>query len=105
MINVIHDYEQAVHTLARWHGEGESEPMAIFSFDDPEQHVVRLLEVSDAFPATGQAWAIGFGPSREFQFPSEVIIVTREEYQAIQQGSMPLPEKWAHLTSRQVWPA
>ena len=105
MVNIVHDYEEAVRTLARWHGEGENEPIVIFSVDDPEGGVVRLLEVSDAFPATGEAWPIGFGPSREFPFPSEVIVVTGAEYQAIERGEMPLPERWAGLTRRQVWPS
>ena len=102
--DVPHTYDAAVQLLAQWHGEEADPPVTIYSYDDPEERVVRLLEVSEGFPASGEAWAVGFGPSTEFGYYSEVILLTPDEYQATLDQGLPLPEKWRGPVSRKVWP-
>jgi hypothetical protein len=55
---------------------------------------VKLLEVNPETFESG-IWPVVFGadPPR-IPFPSVVIEVTEGEYQAIQAGSLPLPEGW-----------
>jgi hypothetical protein len=102
--DVANTYDEAVALLAQWHGEDQDPSVDIYSYRDPQERVVRLLEVSDGFPASGEAWAVGFGPSSEFPYPSEVILLTPEEYQALLNEALPLPEKWVGLKSEKVWP-
>jgi hypothetical protein len=97
-------YDEAVRTLARWHGEDESPPVAIFSFDDPEGMVVRLVEVSADFLAKDQLWVVRFGASEEFPFDSAVALATPEEWEQIGQGGRALPDGWRFGEATQVWP-
>ena len=90
--------------MALEHGEGQPPDVQIIEFCDPEEQTVRLLEISDAFPTTNEAWAMRFPPSADFGYRSEFIIVTPEEWEKVQSGEIALPEGWAGLTRRQVWP-
>ena len=104
-------YDEAVNMLARWHGENEAEgtPVTIFRFDDlglptEEGTVVRLLEVTNGVPETGEAWVVGFGPGPDFPFTSEVIILTPNEWEDVKTGHIEFPAAWASLKYRQIWP-
>jgi hypothetical protein len=99
-------YEEAVETLARWHGEGDALGLEAFSFDDPERRTVRLLEVNDAFLSMGEAWPVTFGESAEFPFKTSVFLVSREDYEGLRSGRIELPAGWGRLADGQkVWPA
>jgi hypothetical protein len=99
-------YEEAVETLARWHGEGDALGLEAYSFADPERRVVRLLEISDAFVSVGEAWPVTFGESPEFDFKTSVVLVSREDYEALRTGRIALPEGWGRLEDGvRVWPA
>jgi hypothetical protein len=97
-------YQEAVETLARWHGEDEDPPVIIYSFDDPQEQTVRLLEVSEGFPTTGEAITWAFGQSPEFPYRSEVVMVTPEEWEQIKSGGFALPPQWDPTSQAQVWP-
>ena len=97
-------YAEAVRTLAWWHGEEAEKDLIIFAFPDPRGTVVRLVEVSNVFPETGQAIAFPMGRSQEFPFKSEVVLVTPEEWRQIEAGKLSLPRKWDLTSKRKVWP-
>ena len=97
-------YDEAVRLLAHWHGEGDEPPVTIYSCDDPGQRVVRLVEVSEGFPATGEMWPVVFGRSEEFPFKSAVVLVTPGEWAQIRSGRLALPDGWDAADMTRVWP-
>src|ERR1041385_938967 len=97
-------YDEAVQTLARWHGEDNDADVSIFSFPDPEEQVVRLIEVSREFPTAGDVRPFTFGRSIEFPFKSSVALVVPEEWEKLQSGQMSLPSGWDIGAARRVWP-
>lgn len=96
-------YADGIRLLAQWHGEDQDPPVTIFSYDDPEGMVVRLLEVSEGFPVSGEAWPIAFGASQDLPFRSEVIIVAPEDLAEIEAGRIAMPASWGGQR-RRVWP-
>jgi len=56
--------------------------------------VVRLLEVTDLVPETGEVYPIEFGPTREMPYRTVVAQVTPEEWAQIQAGDIELPVGW-----------
>ena len=86
-------YEQAVLLLARW--QADDIPGAkVYSFPDPERVEVRLLEVFEDFPVTGQVFASRFGRSEEFPFRSVTAMVAPEDLERVLSGELPLPDGW-----------
>ena len=102
--HIPHTYEDAIRTLAAWHGEDQYPPVTIYSYDDPEGKTVRLLEVSEGFPVSGEAWPIAFGASDDLPFRSEVIIVAPEDLERIDKGEIAMPADWRGQR-RTVWSA
>jgi hypothetical protein len=101
-------YEAAVRTLADAHAAGDP-GMDIYAVPDPQQRVVRLIEVSDAFPEGGVDRPVPpdgverivpvfpMGPARDFPFRSEVVQVTRAEWDQIRQQQLQLNRDWGDL--------
>lgn len=88
------DYPTAVRTLVNWHREGEQPPQKIILFPDPDGQEVRLLEVTELVPETGELYPITFGATKELPYRTVVMQVTPREWEAIRAGKMPLPEGW-----------
>lgn len=101
-------YDEAVELLARWHGEDQDPSVTIYAFPDPDQAVVRLVEVSEAFPAgdkvEGKPTTYALGRSKDFPYRSEVVMVTPSEWDQIASGKLKLPEGWRFSECRKVWP-
>lgn len=97
-------YDEAVRTLAEWHRGADLPDLEVFSFADPQRQVVRLLEVSDHFPATGQVIAYPFGRSAQFPFKSVVAQITRAEWGRVQSHALALPPGWDLTTAERVLP-
>lgn len=87
-------YEQAARLLATWHAEAQDAPVEFYLFPDPEKRVVRLLEVSEVFPAAQAVWPITFGQSEDFPFDTAVAMITPDEWRQVQAGQRSLPEGW-----------
>lgn len=97
-------YEEAERLLARWHAEGGPADLFIFAFPDPDENIVRLLEVSEDFLATGEIRPMTFGRSAELPFRSATALATPQEWEQAQAGSLPLPHGWELKSKRRVWP-
>ncbi|HEY8748174.1 MAG TPA: hypothetical protein VIM11_09385 [Tepidisphaeraceae bacterium] len=105
-------YERAVRALAVAHASGP-DPVEIYHLPDPQQRVVRLIEVSDAFPEGGverPAPAGGIervvpvfpmGPAKNFPFHSEIVQVTPAEWVELRQGNLKLNRSWGDLNLAQ----
>ena len=101
-------YDDAVRTLADAHVAGDP-AMDVYLVRDPQARVVRLIEVSDAFPDGGVERPIlptGFerivpvfpmGPARDFPFRSEIVQVTRAEWDRLRTGQLRLNRDWGDL--------
>ena len=105
-------YESAVRVLAAAHAAGQGS-VEIYHVPDPQQHVVRLIEVSDAFPEGGVdrptqpggmervVPVFPLGPAKDFPFRSEIAQITRAEWQQLRQGSLKLNRNWGDLNRAQ----
>src|SRR5688572_11519925 len=101
-------YDQAVCSLAAAHAAGP-DPVEIYSLRDPNQRVVRLIEVSAAFPEAGVERPVPpggmerivpvfpMGPARDYPFRSEIVQVTPAEWDALRQGTLKLNRDWGDL--------
>lgn len=96
-------YEEAVDLLARWHANGHTD-LEVLSFPDPARKIVRLVEISDDFPATGDSTPIRMGASADFPFPSGVILLTKREWMEVQEGKMSMPNGWSMQDAKRIWP-
>jgi hypothetical protein len=83
--------------LARAHYEVEPGLRAIYRLEgpDPNDLRIKLLEVNEHTVATGIV-PVGFPPhpASGLHYPSVVIEVTPQEYEAIQHDRLPLPDGW-----------
>jgi hypothetical protein len=101
-------YEDAVHALAAAHAAAVAS-VEIYYLPDPQNRVVRLIEVSDAFPegAVERAASSGgmdrvvpvfpLGPANDFPFRSEVAQVTSAEWTQLRRGLLKLNRDWGDL--------
>jgi hypothetical protein len=101
-------YESAVRVLAAAHAVGDVS-VEIFHLPDPQQRVVRLIEVSDAFPEGGVERpappggmervvpVFPLGPAKDFPFRSEIAQITRSEWEQLRQGKLKLNRDWGDL--------
>ena len=97
-------YREAVLTLAEWHGADQQEPVEIYTFPDPDEQTVRLIEVSDGNPRIGKVMPVEIGRSNEFPFRSATALLTPDEWQAVTRGEITLPSGWDLDGAERVWP-
>ena len=96
-------YEEAVQILAAWHGsDPRRQDLRIFAFDDHDE-IVRLIEVSPSHASFGKVMPLGFGRGKDFDYSSEIALVSPAEWEKILAKELPLPEGWELEKSRQVW--
>ena len=98
------EYDEAVHVLARWHGEGGAQDLIVFAFPDPDEQVVRLLHVSATFPDVGGVRVYKLGRSEEFPFKSAIAFALPKYWDRIRLGVNLLPPGWDHKAAERVWP-
>ena len=97
-------YEEAVQSLADWHGtDSRRRDVEIWAFRGDDD-VVRLLEISPSHASLGEAWPVGFNRTEDFPFFSQLILVSPQEWQRIESGEMPLPANWDLARKERVWP-
>jgi hypothetical protein len=102
--NAPRDYRSAIDALAREHASVDTTIREIWSYDDPAQEVVRSVEVSDyELPAeNGEVFTVRFGRSPDFPFPSEIALLSPEDWNRLQQGALRLPTAWGTVPARKV---
>ncbi len=98
-------YEEAVQALAAAHS-AQMDAVEIYYIPDLQKKVVRLIEVSDAFPEGAVHSAASsreterivpvfpMGPARDFPFRSEVAQVKRSEWEELQLETLKLNRDW-----------
>jgi hypothetical protein len=88
--------EEVAKVLAEGHRKADADTKDIYFFDDPSTDEIRLLEVSATVPATGEVLPFKFkaDPADGITYPSSVILVNLEEWEAIKKGAVVLPDGW-----------
>jgi hypothetical protein len=106
-------YDDAVQVLAAAHSVGD-DLVEIYLVPDPQKQVVRLIEVSDAFPEGGVERpapphgmervvpVFPMGPAKDFPFRSEVAQVTPAEWAKLQDKTLKLNRDWDLKQARKV---
>jgi len=109
------NYEEAVRVLAAAHAAGPDQ-VDIYFLPDPQQRVVRLIEVSEAFPEGGVERpappngservvpVFPMGPARDFPFGSEIVQITPAEWEELRRGRLKLNRDWGNLDLAQKVP-
>ena len=87
-------YDDAVKEIVEGHRDNDQPPYAIILFRDPQQQVIRILDVTDLVPESGEVYRFRFGRTEDIPFVTEVAQVTPSEWPKIQAGEISLPEGW-----------
>lgn len=105
-------YERAVRVLAAAHASGPDR-VEIYHLPDPQQRVVRLVEISEGFPEGGVERSVPdgglervvpvfpMGPAKDFPFRSEIVQVTPAEWEELRRGNLKLNRNWGDLNLAQ----
>jgi hypothetical protein len=82
--------------LAQSHRESDPATTVIKFFPSGQNGSIRLVEVSASAPTTDEVLPFGFAsdPDNGVDYPSVVILLSPEEWQHVQEGSLPLPTGW-----------
>ncbi|MBX3316278.1 MAG: hypothetical protein KF902_05380 [Phycisphaeraceae bacterium] len=96
------NYQQAVTELAKSHQQADQTIAEIWASEDPSGTVVRLIEVSAVPlpPENGVMSAVRFGASSDFPYPSEIALLSFDDWKRYQSGTLRLPPGWT--TPRKV---
>jgi hypothetical protein len=94
--------------LAAAHVSGP-DPVEIYHLPDPQQRIVRLIEVSASFPegsverpalkgGTERVVPVfAMGPAKDFPFRSEIVQITPTEWDELRHGNLKLNRSWGDL--------
>jgi hypothetical protein len=95
------NYREAVDLLAAWQKSDDvnaSEPdVTVLSLDDPEEKVVRFVEVSRDFGDLRESEhprPVAMGASDDFPFRSELVLLSKSDWERVRDGKLPLPDGW-----------
>jgi hypothetical protein len=91
------DYRRVARTLAREHAKADRALVGIWLARDPSQQEVRLIEVTGESPSTMELLPVRFRATSHVPFPSAVLVVSPEEWAAIESGELELPPGWEDI--------
>ena len=96
-------YLDMVRQLVQWHFEDDQPPTDIYAFLDPEEKEIRLLEVTDLVPETGEVYPVAFGRTDDVPCRTVIVQVTPREFARIRNHDpeMELPDGWGDLDGAQ----
>ena len=89
-------YRATARRLADAHRHEDPATKSVYLFPDPGFANVRLLEVSGSAPRSGDVLPFAFAPHPEsgVAFPSTVILLSPDEWEAVEAGTLELPPDW-----------
>lgn len=105
--HAVFDREQLVHWYAEQHRSIDKGVVSIFHLpENAPAREIRLLEVNWQVPAMTPLVAIDFGVEmrRDSAHTLAVVDVTPAQWQAVQEGSLPLPSGWTLHGGQEVLP-
>ena len=88
--------EEVAVSLAKEHRKADKKTILIQYFPDPSEQEIRLLEVSNSSPYTGEIMPFRFGayPSDGVDYPSVVVLLNPEEWAEVKENKLSLPIGW-----------
>ena len=98
MTDLRAELQSTAHDLATSHKDVDHETTTVLYYPPQpgEAPVVRLLEVTGSCPTLGEVWPVAFGaaPEEGVPFPSVVILMSGEDFRALKNQQLRLPEGW-----------
>lgn len=93
--------------LVRAHREAEPNLLRVVFYPDPQEREVRLLEVIDGSPPSGEALPCRFARDESGAVPYPVVVVelSPAEFELLEEGKIALPEGWAQQGREVLFPA
>lgn len=90
------EYEAFALHLARAHLVSDPSTEEVYLAADPAGRVIRLVEVVEGVPTTGEILPFRFEPNEQtgVPLPSVLILLSREEWQQCRDGRLQLPPDW-----------
>lgn len=87
--------DQVARTLAEAHRREDPATQLVLLSDDADE--VRLIEVSGSVGTTGEVLPFRFTPDplHGIDYPSVVILLSREDWERVERRELRLPEGWA----------
>lgn len=89
-------YLATARRLAAAHCTTDPATLRVLLDPDPNENEVRLLEVTPSAPTTGELLPFGFLPRPDLGVPflCTVLLLSPDEWEAVQEGRLELPEGW-----------
>lgn len=89
-------YRQTAQRLSAAHRVTDPATLLVLLEPDPDEKEIRLLEVTRSAPTTGEPLPVGFMPRPDlgFPFPCTVLLLSPDEWDALQEGRLELPVGW-----------
>ena len=97
-------YADAVNLLVAWHSNESADPVSIYLLPDPDERTVRFVEVGDDFGDDLLARPITMGASRDFPFPTSIMLLSKKDWDLVKAGGKALPEGWDLRELRPIAP-
>jgi hypothetical protein len=91
------DCRRVARALARDHAKADPALVGIWLARDPSQREVRLIEVTGESPTTMELLAVRFRATAHVPLPSAVLVISPEEWAAIESGELELPQGWEDI--------
>ena len=90
-------YRHVAEALAAAHRRADPDTVKVFLALDPAKREVRLVEVTAEAPTTMEVLPVRFRPTAEVPFPSAVVLLSPEEWDAVERREIALPDGWGQL--------
>jgi hypothetical protein len=94
--------EEVARLLADSHRKANPNTVGVWLAPDSDGREIRLVEVSQTAPYTGEVLPVRFPPKGDIVFPTVVVLLNRRELAEVDAGELPLPDGWA---PRESWRA
>ncbi len=93
---ISQDFEAVAQELANAHKVADPSTEEVYLAPDPSAQEIRLVEVVDGMPTTGEVLPYRFDPDEQegIPFPSVVVLLSREEWRQCREGGLALPPGW-----------
>lgn len=99
------EIRRSAESMAMYHKKCDPNLREIYFL--PHGAEIRLIEISNAVPDTGEALPFRFNPDPKagVRYPSTVILLHPDEWKRVKKGSMALPRGWRHMKAVRLYPA
>jgi len=91
------NYRQVAASLAAAHRRVDTHIVKIWLALDPAECEVRLVEVTPESPTTMEVLPFHFRSTAEVPLPSAVLLLSPEEWAAVERREISLPNGWQQL--------